>query len=446
MRVRKAHPFETGIGLCHGLRLTRLLTGGYALFSASASYAQTVLITPTIDPDFNRGRNISVLERPHPDYDQLGTRIGSFVLRPSVAIAAVTTDNVFLDDSNRRGDIFLNLRPLISVDSDWAVHSFRLIAAGDLRRYSTQTLRNQDAWFVFGTGRLDIRSDANVQIDVQADRTVESPFFEDVAANLTVPSSYLRSFASIKTVYAPGRSRFSIAGDVSGFAFNTISFAGGSSRDQRFRNRSIYRGAVVYEYGLSPSIALYGQLTADVTDYETAEQNGLPNRDSNSFGISFGSNFDLAGVARGNIGVGYSRRRYDATTVYPIAQGVSVQARVEFFPTPLYTVRLSLQRQLQDVNIGNGGAFWNNVLSVDVDHEVTENAIVSGSVQAIRREFVELGSFSEVYQAQVSARYQSTRILGFNAEMSYGTNTTVGQNLGNPFREFRATIGVRFRN
>jgi len=420
--------------------------GGHVLLMSSSASAQTELITPAINPDYNRDRNISVQERPHPDYDQLGIRVGSFVVRPSLTLNAVTTSNVYLDDTNKKGDIYANLLPFLAVDSDWSVHRFSLVAAGDLRRYARTVLKNQNAWYVYGHGQLDVHSDLNLQADAQIDKSVESPYFGDVIANLTVPSSYLRTMGAIKASYAAGRSRFSLATDISRFAFNAVRFGDGRTRDQRSRNRSVYRAAGIYEFALSPSVAVYAQANADLTKYEVPQTNGSPNRDSNEFAISIGTNFDLARMARGSIGIGYSRRHYDVTRLYPTAQGISAQAKVDLFPSELYTIKIVAQRQLEDVNLANGGAFWNNLVSIGVDHEITDNAIMSASVEAIRRDYLELRSHSEVYQARLSGTYQLSRQVGINVDLSYGSNRPVGSNLGNPFHEISSTIGIRIRD
>lgn len=422
--------------------------GASLFFANGTAHAQTqsVLIQPAIDPDYNRGRNVSVLERPHPDYDALGIRLGSFYLYPSLAAGPVLTNNVYLDDGNKKADVYASFQPVLSVNSDWSNHRLNLVAAGDLRRYATQSLKNQNAWYVDGQGRIDVHSDVKVQLDAQIDKTYESPYFEDVVANLTVPSTFLRTYGAVTATYVPGRSRLIATADVSKYAFNTLRFADGSSRDQAYRDRTLYRGAVSYEYALSPSVAVYGQAAYDTTNYVTLAPNNHPNRDSTGFSLTAGTNFDLAGLARGSIGIGYSRRHYNATQVYPVAQGVSAQAKVELFPDELTTVLILAQRQLQDVSLSSSGAFWNNRVYVNVDHELLSNLIVSANIEAVRRQYVESRLYTDVYQFQTGGRYQANRRLGFNAELAYGQGRPSGLGLGNPFKELRATIGVRIRD
>lgn len=419
---------------------------GMVLGVSNAARAQTVLIEPAIDPDFNRGRNISVTERAHPDYDALGIRVGSFVVRPAVSIASVATSNVYLDDSNKKSDVYLALLPILTVDSDWSNHRLGIVAAGDIRRYVSQNLRNQNAWYLYSHGQLDVRRDANLQVDAQLDKSYESPYSEDIAANLTIPSTYFRKSLALKGTLTPDRSRFVATADVNSYAFSTLRFANGASRDQHYRDRTVYRFASTYDYGLTPSISVFGQATLDVTSYLTRLPSGQPNRDSTAYSFSVGTNFDLAGLARGSLGIGYSQRHYNAVQFFPPAHGLSAQAKVEFFPTELTTVQLLAQRQIQDASLGNSGAFFNNLVALTVDHELLVNLIVSANAQVVRRQYLETRQRTDVYQIQAGARYQASRRLGFNGQVSYGLSRPDGLGLGNPFHEMRATLGVRLRD
>ncbi|CAN5616483.1 outer membrane beta-barrel protein [soil metagenome] len=422
--------------------------GAWLAVAPLASHAQTtstVLIQPAIDPVYNRDRNVSVTERPHPDYDAIGIRLGSFLVDPALGVTPGFSDNVYLDNNNKKSDIYAQITPYVNIASDWSSHRLAITASGDLRRYAHQTLKNQNAWYVYSQGRLDVTSDLAVQFDGQLDRSYESPYVEDVVANLTAPSTYLRKSAAIKATYQPGRSRLIGTLDVNSYRFNALVFANGGTRDQRFRDRVIYRAAGLYEFALSPSLSVYGQTTYDRTDYSALLPGGIANRDSTALNVVAGANFDFAGLARGSLGVGYSRRKYAAAAIYQKAQGVSVQAKVEYFPTELTTVGLSLQRQLQDASLGGRGAYWDNRFSLGVDHELLVNLILSANADFARRTYSEVGGRTDVYQFRLGGRYQASRTLGINAGINYGLSKPQGAGLGNPFNELGVTVGVRIR-
>lgn len=412
----------------------------------AAAYAQAtpILIEPLPTPDYDRDRNVSVSQRPKPEYDALGIRLGSFVASPSTAVSMAFSDNVYTNNDNKHSDIYLIFQPYLNVSSDWNVHRMSLTAAGDIRRYASQTLKDQNTWYVYTDGRLDIGRDIRVELDAQIDRAVESPYSEDIAANLTVPSSYLRTLAAVKGVHTGGQSRITGTLDRSTYTFSDIRFADGVRRTQDYRDRTINRGSLAFEKAASPSASFYVQATYDITDYSSPTFFGQPNRDSKGYVLALGSSFDLAGLARGTVAVGYTYRDYDAN-LYADPEGLSVQARAEWFATELTTVNLAAQRRLLDVSLGNSGAYWDTRIRAGADHELLYNLVVSGGIEAIDRNYTEYNARTRVYQADLGARYQANRWLGLEAQIGFGSSRSTGDRLTNPFDELRSFIRVQVR-
>jgi hypothetical protein len=430
------------------LWLGRALAAAAGLAPGVATAQTSSLLLPpatTSGDDYDRGHNVGVVERGRPEYDALGVRLGSFIVNPQLTTSIGYSDNIFNDNTNKKSDVYTSFEPYVSVASDWSVHQLRLTGAADIRRFANETLRNQDAWNVQGSGRVDITSDLTVRLDAQADRTYESPFSADVVANLIEPSRYLRTFVGTRTSYDSGRSRVIGTIDRTSYEFSSVRFADGLVRDQRYRDRVTYNGTGTYELGFSPSLSLYARLEADRNNYGLKQAFGEPSRDSNGYRGVFGSNFDIAGVARGTIGIGYSYRKFDASQTYRTTSGMSVEARADWFPSELTTVGILLQRRLIDVDLSNAGSSWDNRFRVTVDHELLYNLIVTIGGEVSKREYPERSTSTQVYRAEVGSRYQVTRWLGFDANIGYGSNKPSGVGLGNPFDELRARFSIRIR-
>jgi hypothetical protein len=430
------------------LWLGRALAAAAGLAPGVATAQTSSLLLPpatTSGDDYDRGHNVGVVERGRPEYDALGVRLGSFIVNPQLTTSIGYSDNIFNDNTNKKSDVYTSFEPYVSVASDWSVHQLRLTGAADIRRFANETLRNQDAWNVQGSGRVDITSDLTVRLDAQADRTYESPFSADVVANLIEPSRYLRTFVGTRTSYDSGRSRVIGTIDRTSYEFSSVRFADGLVRDQRYRDRVTYNGTGTYELGFSPSLSLYARLEADRNNYGLKQAFGEPSRDSNGYRGVFGSNFDIAGVARGTIGIGYSYRKFDASQTYRTTSGMSVEARADWFPSELTTVGILLQRRLIDVDLSNAGSSWDNRFRVTVDHELLYNLIVTIGGEVSKREYPERSTSTQVYRAEVGSRYQVTRWLGLDANIGYGSNKPSGVGLGNPFDELRARFSIRIR-
>jgi hypothetical protein len=395
-------------------------------------------------PDTDRDRNESVVQRPHPDYDAIGVRLGTVIINPSMTLSTLATNNVFVNNANKMSDVALVYQPYVRASSDWSRHRIVAEAAGDIRRFETATTRNQNAWYVNGQGRVDISQRVVATVDLQASRVFESPYTNDLALNVTIFSRYLRKTGALKVVYTGGRVRGTVIHDRTSYAFNAFELPDGSFRTQQRRNRTVNRNILLGEFALTPSISVYGQTVYEVTSYPFRLDDGSANRDSSGIAALAGISVDLAGLMRGAIGVGYNKRDFRAATYKDVA-GPSIQARVQFFPSPITNFSIAVQREFQDANFGGGGAFTSTRFIADIDHELLQNLILSASTTVTKRDYADQDSSTNVFQASAGTRYQLTRSLSLGATSNYGKTKPNGLILGNPFSELRGMLSVRFR-
>lgn len=424
----------------HSLLLIPLLT------TAQVARGQAIapLVPTTLDPVYNRGRNLSVTETVDPDYLPLGVRLGSVVAYPSVGVTAGATTNVYATNNFKRSDAYYFLQPAMRVVTDLPMHQLELLGSASLQRYAHEGLRNQDAFFVSGQGRLDIGSELKITGRSQYSQQSESPYSSDLAADVSVLSQYTVFDQSITGIYDAGRVR--VTGKVQHLAykFNAIMFADGASRDQHDRNRNLDRATGQVEYALSPSVAAFAQVNYEVTEFPFPRLDGGALRDSTAISVLAGWNFDLAGFARGSVGGGYTERDYK-TANYDDQGGLIIQARAEFFLSPLTTVSAGAQRTLQNAATSNNGSYVDTRASVTVDHALLRNLILSAEVTVVRNKLLDNNATSKRTVASLAARYQSNRGISIDGEVQYGTGRPGDIPLGVPFSELRGQVTLRFR-
>lgn len=377
----------------------------------------TTLVSPVLSPDFNRDHNVAVLEEWHPDYQAPGAQIGSFVLHPQMTVGTLFDSNVYATQSNKDRDVALVLQPSASLMSDWSRHSLQLQASSDVRRYATQLRRNLNSWDVLATGRADLGSHLVLQVEGRSGRYFESPYGNDLSPDAQVLSNFSRSSGLLKVIYTGGQIRLSAAYDHSSYDFATLHFPNGLVVEQVYRNRIIDRFSGQSEVALSPSVALYLAGSFDRTDYSKAQNINTPVRTSSGQSVLGGVSFDLAGVMRGIIGVGYSNRNY-AASAYPVVGAFSAQARVDLFPYQTTTVSFIAQRLVQDSGL-NSLAYVDTRVSAEVDQSLRENIILIVSAAVARQQYLGVDGMRLSRQLQSTLRYQATRWLGFQAEVSY---------------------------
>jgi hypothetical protein len=416
------------------------------MIGATAARGQALqpLVTPALDPEYNRGRNVSVTEETEPSLQQLGVRFGSVLAYPSLGITSGATDNVYVNNSFKRSDAFYVIQPAVRVTTDWAMHQLNLVASADVQRFAHETLRNQEAFFVSGESRLDLGPDLQVAGKVQYSRASETPFATDVSSDISVLSQFSRFNPSLTAVYKGGRMRLTARVDAQKLNFDTIRFADGSSRDQRERDRRTERAALQAEYAVSPSIATFVQGTFEKTTFLYPRLDGQPSRSSDGYTALVGVNFDLAGMMRGSVAVGYTSRDYTAAA-YETVGGLALQVQAEFFPTPLTTVGIGAQRVIQDANSPYNAAYSDTRASVTVDHALLRNLILTANFLGARQKILDTSANRRLLRGTFAARYQTSRSINIGGSLEYSKARTGALPLGVPFNEFRGQVTLRLR-
>lgn len=415
-------------------------------FAATVAQAQssdtTVLVDTAIPENYDRDRNVSVLERPRPDYDQLGIRYRTFLILPQAETGLGATSNVYLSSANKKSDGYAYLAPSLQARSDWARDMVQLSGSGMFRRFFNEDRRNETSFNLRAMGRKDIGDSFSFTGEAQYARIFESFDSGAIDSSLAVLSSYRRSFFSGRAQYRSGQSRAILAIDRTAFTFGDINLSTGDV-SQADRDRVVTRGTGEYQRALSPSISLYSQVGYGETTYSRLLFNGTQNRDSVGWRAIGGVNFDLAGLMRGKVGVGYVNRNYKSP-VFRDTHGLSAEALIEYFPTVLTTFGLTLSRTIEDSSVGNIGAFFQNRVQVRVDHELLNNLIIGSSAEYGRQKYVDDLAVNNYYRIAANARYLSSRFVSLTGQVTYNKRDS-NSNFGGSLDDLRGQVGVIFR-
>lgn len=415
-------------------------------FGATSALAQeSLMIQPVLPDDFDRGRNISVVDRPRPDYDPLGINVGSFIVRPRVQADLGYTDNVFLTENNRAKDGYAALSPFVSASSDWSRHQVSARVGATFRRYFDETDRDENSYNLGLLGRFDVNPSIALTGEAQHSRLYESPLNGETDSPIAALSKYDRSFFGARAEYRAGQGRATLSVDHTVFNFKDIDFGNNIVVDQTDRDRDVTRLTGQVEYAFTPSLSVYGQGSYEETDYQRALLNSLdPNRDSNAFRIIAGFNFDLAGLARGTVGAGYVRRDFKSG-FYKTISGPSIEAKLELFVTELTTVTFQARRIIADAAISNTAGFFDNRGSVRVDHELLRNLILNLQGEVAYIDYFDNPLDTTLYRVAGGGRYLINRSFSLEANLGYSNRSSEAAVLGSEFRELRGQISLIFQ-
>ncbi|MDF8334975.1 outer membrane beta-barrel protein [Novosphingobium cyanobacteriorum] len=418
-----------------------------AALAPVAAHAQQVgepLLDSTIPPSYDRGRNISVMERERPELDPLGIHVGGFTALPSVQFGLGETNNALLTQTERKDDGYVTVRPRLTVRSNWSVHELRLDSGANLIRYFSNKVRNEDGWYLSGQGRYDATPDFSVTLSGRTSRQYESRFSSVAIIDARTPAPFQQSNVRLLGKYEFAKSRVMVAANYTRLNFMNVRLFSGTLIDQDFRDRTITEGVVHAEHALTPDTSLYAEATYSNINYASDLRPGIPNRDSHEWKAMGGVSFDLAAPFRGSLAVGYIHRDFTENR-YQNVWGLSVAGKIEYFPTQLTTVTLNLKREIRDANILTSSAFLANVGSLRLDHELLRSLILSAEAEYQVDDYFALPGTVKIFRSQAGGKYMLGRSIGLTADVRYSKRSSTVPGINSNISERRATIGIIFQ-
>ena len=324
---------------------TGLLLPALAAFwavPAAAQITEEPFLQSEIPFDFDRGRNVSVVDRERPEYQALGIQTGGFTLYPRIQAAVGYTDNVFGSDLNKRDDFFFSLDPQITASSNWSRHSLTASASANIRRYAEEDLKNTEGWNVGVDGRYELQGSSYIAAGARARRSSEELYSGAFPEDAVGTVDYDQIGGYLRANYQVSRVRLLASADVNKFDFSDVAGLTGPI-DQDNRDRTVYRTSGRAEYALTPDASIFVQGAYSRSEYRTDLLPGIDNRDSDEVRVIGGASFDLTALIRGSVGVGYVKRSYDSP-LYNAIDGISADVRLEYFITELTTISLNGRR------------------------------------------------------------------------------------------------------
>lgn len=428
-----------------GIRSSMCILAGAAASVGTPGHAQTIstqVFETNIPFTYNRGRNESVTERARPDFEPVGINLGSFTALPSIGLGAGYTDNVYQAATATNDSGFVTLAPRLRLQSNWSLNQLQLNATGNFVRMTSQPSRNEDGWSIGGQGRFDVGADNALNFGASTTRLYETPFSGNgvpiARSSLPIQSSLFRGLADFKFT----RLRVAVAADHTIVDFKDAeTFAGTTLVRDQF-DRSITRGTAHVEYGVTPDAGVFLQSSYTDTSYRLDLAGGVANRDSHEFKILAGTSFDLSALVRGSFGLGYIKRNYRAA-LYNDISGLTVNGKIEYFPTELTTVTLALRREIEDSTIVGTSGYFNNGIALRVDHELLRYILLNLGVDYEHDKYRVLGSSVDLYRVAGGASYLMTNQIRLDTNIAY-RKRGFSDLLGAAIDEIRGTVGITF--
>jgi len=412
-----------------------------ALPSVAAAQNASPISDTTIPLLYDRGRNTGVLDRARPEFEAAGIPAGSFTLYPKVTLGAGMTDNIFQSQTGGKSDQSLWVDPRLLLQSNWTRRSLTISGGGNLLRYINNTSKNQNGWDVQINGTQEFAQESSLVLQGHSAQKFESQFSGSTLGDLQTAVPYNDSGASLRTDFHLNSVRLVAQIDFTRYNFGDVVTLGGVTVSEANRNRDVFRGTGQAEFAVSRSVSLFAQTSFERTAYAADFSPGVPNRSSNSYRVIAGVSFDLTALVRGSVGLGYIKRDF-SSALYTNLSGLSVESKLEWFPSGLTTVSVSARRLIQDSMAQGSSGYFATGGNLRVDHELLRNVLMNASVDYERDDYKGIQSKADVYRLNGGVNYLMSRTVGISANIGYGKRTNNGVVVGRVFSETTGSLAL----
>lgn len=390
---------------------------------------------------FARDRNVAVDQRGRPELEALGVRVGTYMLYPKVQFDVGRDSNVAVQGVDEMTDTLYRFSPRVDLESDWSRHSVSGDVHGAFTRYSQYDTENSDTYGANVTGRLDVQrftvltGGALVSHDVESRTSSANPNF------FLTPSAYDTVGAYVGISRTINRIRGSARLNVSDYTYDDVQTLAGVTVDQSYRDLTSYDLTTRVDYALSPATAVYGSVAFNERKASGDVTTATPSRDSSGYNALAGVNFELGALVRGEIGVGYLQQEFD-DPLYDEISGVSTNAALEYFATPLLTLGLTANRSVADSGIVGTAGFLTTVVQATADYELRRNILLNAQIGRTIDEFDGVDRKNARWTGSLRGTYLLNRRVGVTALYDYQTRESTGLLATNDFTTNRFLLSL----
>ena len=349
----------------------------------------------------------SVTERPRPDLDPLGARVGGFTINPTIRISAEYDDNIFADKTGAADDLITVVHPSITVRSDAANHSIDFKASARIGRFADFGNEDFEDFDISAGGRIDVLRTTRVfgSMEYQALHQARSSLDDEDAKE---PVEYSVATVSLGGMHEFNRLSFRLIGNSQRVDFDDAQTAAGAVINQDDRDRDVYSMSLRAAYELAPEYEGFIRTTYNIRDYDAAtDDNGL-NRDSSGYEVVAGVTADFTGVTFGEIFAGFLSQDYDDAALSKV-DGFSFGAKVTWNPTLLTTVTGWARRLVKETTqVGVSGVLY-GALGISVDHELLRQLLLHAEVSVANEVYEGTTRENDLFMAALSVKYMLNR-------------------------------------
>lgn len=396
---------------------------------------------PNLGGNFDRANNVSVLERPHPDYAPLGIREGQFLILPSVTTGLRYDDNIYAENTDKQSDGIFNIKGHVEVDSQFAVNVLNIYADVLRQQYFQHDSESATTYDIGTYGRYEVNRFSFFDGGASFEHEIEPR--SAVTGNLAAVEPIRYDIASTYGQFTQDFDRLRLRG---GFNYDYVNYNNdvtptGAQVFEAYRNHSDVIGHIEADYALSPNTSIY--VIGRVNDqlYDLSPPTVPDNRNNSGEEIDVGGDIDLSRLVRGRLEVGYFSQDFKDPASGTVS-GPTVRGRIEYFPTQLTTVTLAATRNFADSGIIQAPAYLDSNVSLRVDHELLRNVILTAQAGYENADFEGIPRTDNRFIIYAGGTYLLNRRLGVRVLYNFLRQDSTGSQRSVDFSDNSVTASL----
>lgn len=376
----------------------------------------------------NPDNSISVRERPRPELDPQGVRLGGFTLFGTLGFDVTSTDNLFASPAPEQDDLIYTGSADVNLISNWSRHRINLSAGGASLMHDDFDSEDVETYYGSFYGRIDATNNTSFVATARASHDYVPRTDPDLSV-VGSPVEYDTAEATLGVTHRFGR--FTARADV---AQEERQYDGVES----YRDYDVSSARLRADVELSPRIGVLIEGRFDERDYDD------PATPLDSEGVTalVGATF-RGDLMHGEVSVGHFERDYDNAAIGSV-DGLAVAGELEWYVTQLTTLTFNARRGSSDnASVGALDSYVTTEFGAQVDHELQRNLIVTAGVRSGEREYESTNRNDEYLNYEVGADYWLNRRVALQLRYEHSdVDSTV------PSRNFEVnavTGGIRLR-
>lgn len=374
-------------------------------------------------------------------YAQLGLRSGGVTFYPSIE-ESVGYDTNPERTAVKQGSALLRTEGGLRVQSDWPVHELKADLRGAYNVYPDLHSADRPEGSGLVNLRLDASRDTPVDLEGRFVLDTQRPGSPDLTAAVRDRPLVANFGASAGVTQRFNRLSLGLRGNIDRGVFEDARLTNGSILDQSDRNENRYGVQLRAGYEVTPGLIPFVEALADTRVYDQKIDSSGFARDSTGFGGRIGTTFELTRLLTGEVSAGYQTRHYDDARLRDL-NGPLVDAALIWSATPLTTVRLRAQSQIDETTVAFSSGVLFQRASLEVQHDLRRNLSVTAALALSEADYRGVQIQEDGIAGSVKVDYRMTRSLVVRASFTH--ERLKSSSPGSDYTANTYLIGLRFQ-